>query len=123
MLIETDDFSIEDLGIQEEWVFDLEVQDNHNFFANDICLHNSVYVTLEKLIIKKFGEDYENTVSNERLIEFTKNYIFKVAMPLVRDKLDNVYARTLNARMPEKLTEDPEVIADKFISVAPKIKI
>lgn len=43
-LIEEKDFEIECIGEQEEWVFDLEVEDNHNFFGNDILLHNSVYV-------------------------------------------------------------------------------
>ena len=30
------DFEIEDLGITDEFVYDIEVADNHNFFANDI---------------------------------------------------------------------------------------
>lgn len=45
----TNDFEIEDLGICEEWVYDIEVEDNHNFFANNICVHNSVYFSLQPL--------------------------------------------------------------------------
>ena len=29
------------MGIIEEWVYDIEVEDNHNFFANNILVHNS----------------------------------------------------------------------------------
>lgn len=43
----TDDFIIEDLGEQDVWVYDIEVEDNHNFFGNDILVHNSVYVTIQ----------------------------------------------------------------------------
>jgi DNA polymerase elongation subunit (family B) len=84
---------------------------------------DSVYLTIERLIKKKFGEDYDTNPDIEvnRLIEFTKNYIFKKAMPLVRDRLDNTYAYTMNAHLPEKLQEDPEIIADNFISIAPKM--
>ena len=39
--IKTSDFVIEDLGIMEEDVYDLEIENSHNFFANDILLHNS----------------------------------------------------------------------------------
>ena len=42
-LVECSDFIIEDLGIMEEWVYDIEVKDNHNFFGNDILVHNSTY--------------------------------------------------------------------------------
>jgi len=44
---EISDFEIEDLGIQEKWVYDLEIEKNHNFFGNDILVHNSVYITLD----------------------------------------------------------------------------
>lgn len=111
-MIETDNFIVQDSGIQKNWVYDIEVENNHNFFANNICVHNSIYLSLEKLIKKKFGAEYEEEAKTERLIEFTKNYINKVAMPLVREKLDGVYAYALNAYLPDKLQEDPEVICD-----------
>jgi len=73
---------------------------------------DSNYVSIEDVIIKKFGKDYEKTQTKERLIEFTLNYVEKIALPLVRDKLDNVYGYTLNAMKPEKLNEDVEIVAD-----------
>lgn len=46
---EHEDFEVEDLGIMEEWVYDIEVEENHNFFANDILVHNSNYYQLEPI--------------------------------------------------------------------------
>lgn len=48
--IKTKNFIVEDLGIQEIDVYDIEVEDNHNFFANDILVHNSTYLGLSKLV-------------------------------------------------------------------------
>lgn len=120
-MIITEDFIIEDLGIQEEWVYDLEVQDNHNFFANDICVHNSKYVSIDKIMKKKYGNNYINEISREELVNVMKQYTQDVALPLVRDVLDNRYGYTLNMYLPEKLQEDVEVFSDKMISIAPKM--
>lgn len=119
-MIETNDFIVEDLGIQENWVYDIEVEDNHNFFANDICVHNSNYISVAPVVRKKFGDDYRDTTPRERITEFIDNYIQKVSLPLTYAQLD-IYSNMLNASMPEKLVEDPEVICDNFISVAPKM--
>lgn len=43
-------FKVEDLGIQEIDVYDIEVDANHNFFANDILVHNSAYICLDGLV-------------------------------------------------------------------------
>lgn len=48
--IETEDFVIEDLGVQEVDVYDIEVDGVHNFFANDILVHNSLYCTIKNLL-------------------------------------------------------------------------
>ena len=39
------DFEVEDLGVQELDVYDIEVENCHNFFANDILVHNSGYLS------------------------------------------------------------------------------
>ena len=52
---------VEDLGIIEEWVYDIEVEDNHNFFANNILVHNSAYL-MYNLPFDKF-EDINQLVS------------------------------------------------------------
>ena len=49
-IIKTDEFEIEDLGIQDMDVYDIEVENNHNFFANNILVHNSCYFTFDEMI-------------------------------------------------------------------------
>lgn len=44
-----DDFQLECIGEIDDWVYDIEVDDNHNFFGNDILVHNSVYVSFDGL--------------------------------------------------------------------------
>lgn len=46
---ETSNWTVEDLGIQEEIVYDLET-DDHNFFANGILVHNSNYMDLTDVL-------------------------------------------------------------------------
>jgi DNA polymerase elongation subunit (family B) len=47
-----EEFSVEDLGVCEEWVYDIEVENNHNFFGNNILVHNSIYFSLKPLLDK-----------------------------------------------------------------------
>lgn len=46
----TKDFSIECLGEVEEEVYDIETEKTHMFFGNDILVHNSLYLSLERLV-------------------------------------------------------------------------
>ena len=57
--IETDEFEIECLGEQELDVYDIEVEDNHNFFGNDILVHNSSYICFDE-VIQNCGFKFEN---------------------------------------------------------------
>jgi len=55
-------FTVKDLGIQTLDVYDIEVEDNHNFFGNEILVHNSNYLTLQEVVEKlglHFKTDYE----------------------------------------------------------------
>ena len=61
--IESHNFTVEDLGIQEQDVYDIEVEDNHNFFANDICVHNSVYISFDKFVRKFAKTDDEDKIT------------------------------------------------------------
>jgi len=61
--------SIEDLGTTNDYVYDIEMDDTteHTYFANDILVHNSVYLSIQpilnKLNIKL--QDENNIVTNE----------------------------------------------------------
>jgi len=45
-----DEFEVVECGEMDIDVYDIEVEDNHNFFANNILIHNSVYLNIEPLI-------------------------------------------------------------------------
>lgn len=59
LLINTSEFEVECLGEQEKVVFDIEVEDTHCFFGNDILIHNSAYIDLSDLIEKLYGKNAE----------------------------------------------------------------
>jgi len=63
----TSNFTIEDLGIIENDVYDIEVDNNHNFFGNNICVHNSVMIGLSDVIDKCKPKD-----PHEFLLNFGK---------------------------------------------------
>lgn len=52
----TSKFEVEDLGIKEEWVYDLGVQRSQMFFANGILVHNSNYLTVDEIVKKYFPD-------------------------------------------------------------------
>lgn len=91
---EFEDFQIECLGEIEEWVYDIEVEDNHNFFANDILVHNSVYVTLDGLVkqlIKQKGE-----LPAEKVVDFIDTFCHKIIEPKLAEIYNNL-ANYMNA--------------------------
>ena len=76
-----DDFEIEELGVCEEWVYDIEVEDNHNFFANDILVHNSFYIDMEKFI------DHVPAMSTTSKVD----YMDSIAKKLIEPKIKEIY--------------------------------
>jgi DNA polymerase elongation subunit (family B) len=71
------DYSIVNLGECEEIVYDIEVEDNHNFFANDILIHNSVYMQLEPIIpfiINLYKKPISYFVNKNFNYQIPKNY-------------------------------------------------
>ena len=79
--------SIDELGTTEEYVYDLEVEDeSHVFYANDTLIHNSFFMNLEavtKDFIRKYGwNDNMNKWTNEQKLQlfdhmqkFTDEYL------------------------------------------------
>jgi DNA polymerase elongation subunit (family B) len=49
MLERSKEWEVRELGLLDEDVYDIEVEDCHNFFANNILVHNSVYINLEPI--------------------------------------------------------------------------
>lgn len=51
------EFLLEDIDVcecigefEDEYVYDIEVEDTHTFFANDILVHNSVYISFKEAL-------------------------------------------------------------------------
>lgn len=113
--METSDYTIEDLGVKKNWVYDIEVEDNHNFFANDICVHNSLYLDVDEILkLDKF----KSLPSDKKI---------KVVMKLSQGALQDVIYDTIhklntvmNVKDTEPLKMENEVITDGFVSVALK---
>jgi DNA polymerase elongation subunit (family B) len=56
------DFDIIDCGVEEQWVYDIEVEDNHNFFGNNVCVHNSAYINFSDFVSTFLKNRPENEV-------------------------------------------------------------
>ena len=73
-----DNYTITSLGIVEEWVYDIEVEDNHNFFANNILVHNSCYITLKPMV-----EKYYKDVPDEKLVSIIDKIAKEKITPII----------------------------------------
>ena len=118
MILEiTDDFEIVDLGIVEEWVYDIEVEDNHNFFANDILVHNSVYLTIEPIIQRICG-DRLKTLDKNIIIDIMDKFCAEKIETFIEQKYEEL-AKYMNAKQ-NAMEMKREVLADVGIWRAKK---
>ena len=80
VLKEVDRYEIEEIEHEETYVYDIEVEDNHNFFGNDILVHNSAYVLI-KLPFSK-TKDIQKTVIYCQAIAERLNKSYQKALEL-----------------------------------------
>ena len=92
--VEAKDVIIEHVGEIEEWVYDIEVCNAHNFFANDILVHNSCYFALSSILKKLIGKD-KLEYSNE-LIDAIDDFCEGFIAPKIAKENENI-ANELNA--------------------------
>lgn len=73
--------SIQCIGSEPEYVYDLSIPDNHKYFANDVLVHNtdSIFVHLDPVLRSVLGEDYDVT-SDEEKVEIVLKIIKRVAL-------------------------------------------
>lgn len=112
-----DEFEIEDLGIIEEWVYDIEVENNHNFFGNNILIHNSVYFT-----IAPFMEEYMKLNPNlpiDKYVDWADTFESKIVQPAIQNTVDE-FAKQLNAYNKSVIKSEREGIFDKIMFSAKK---
>jgi DNA polymerase elongation subunit (family B) len=101
-----------DLGISEEYVYDIGMVDTpHTFFANDILIHNSVFLNYGKLL-RELGID----TSNENYLECVEKCldIDKHVDEIIKLKMEDI---TTNIMMTPNMYkfESEEVISKMLI--------
>lgn len=77
----TDDWEIEDLGIQEQLVYDIEVEDTHTFFANDILVHNSNYIRLNEWVKLNAPEG----LTKDEIVTLIDDYVTNTIEPYIEE--------------------------------------
>lgn len=112
MIDQYDEYEIEDLGVCEEWVYDIEVDINHNFFGNNILVHNSVYFHIAPFM-EKYIFDHPNE-SMDDYVTAADNFEQEYIKPIV-DKSIEDFAKELNAYNPEVIGASREIIADRGV--------
>lgn len=110
-------FFVEDLGIQELDVYDIEVEDNHNFFGNDILLHNSAYYTIEPFVEEFLKKNPDASLSET--VDFCDKFETEVVQPKIQENIDE-FCYYLNAMDKSKCGGKREIIADRFILLKKK---
>lgn len=109
-----DNFTIEDLGVCELDVYDIEVENDHNFFGNNILVHNSGYINISYLMNKK---GISNSI--EENIELAGNIGKKVIQKFIDKGISDI-CYLLNAYDNSVLDMEQELVTDKFISTGDK---
>lgn len=110
----TNDWSISCLGIQDINVYDIEVEETHNFFGNNILLHNSVYFTVQDIVNRRWPEITDKQKITDNLDEFIENEL----SPYIESNFVDL-TNYMNCRE-NKFDMKREAIADSFIIRAKK---
>lgn len=112
-MIVTENFKIESLGIQELDVYDIEVDSNHNFFANDILVHNSCYVQVPPKICEKLPKDPQ--LATDIIDKFIETKI----QPIINSSSQEL-GSIFNALDASRISAKREAIASSAVFVAKK---
>ena len=102
---------IVDLGIHEIDVYDLEVEGCHNFFANGILVHNSVYYQIQPYV-DRYLKTHDLDLKGK--IDFCVRFADKVTQPII-DKAIRDFTGDLNAYDPSFCGCKREIVADALV--------
>lgn len=108
------EFRVEDLGIQEQYVYDIEVEDNHNFFGNGICVHNSAYLAVND-VIRRMKWDQLDTESIRQKVD---NFCQKKISPTLDEAFSGLSRRVNNPQ--NDILMEREIIADSSLWISKK---
>ena len=117
MNILENNFEIEDLGVQEIEVYDIEVENNHNFFGNDILIHNSGYYTIAPIMNEIIKNNPNKSIND--YVDIANKFELKFIDPVIQKSVD-IATTHLNARRPEVIGAKREIIADTCIYLQKK---
>ena len=114
----TKDFSIEKIGALDCDVFDIEVDEHHNFFANDILCHNSMYTTssVPDMVRKKHGKD----VNTDIMLDYLASFSDKKVQPCIQAGYEEL-AEYMNSN--QKMFMKKEAVSDRGVFFAAKTYI
>jgi hypothetical protein len=112
-----DNFTVEDLGIQDEWVYDIEVENNHNFFGNNILVHNSVYFHIEPFM--EMYQEKNPGMSIDHYVEWADQFEQKIIQPCI-ERTINDFSKELNAFNKDVIGAEREIIADAAVFASKK---
>ena len=122
-LMGTNNFTIEDIGIQEEYVYDIEVEDNHNFFGNNILVHNSCYISIAPFVDaefnKRYGPHQDTPEIIQEKVDFSDEFVKTYIDPIVQDT-NKMFSEMLNAYDSSIIVAEREAISSVGIFVAKK---
>ena len=105
--------SVEQLDdFQDEYVYDIEVDDTHTFFGNDILVHNSIYVEFGRVV------NHCNIIDPDKAARFVVD-MWNYGIGPYMDKKYDEYAQKYNC---DENIENLELekIADTAIMLAKK---
>jgi len=105
---QTKNFKITDLGVQEQYVYDIEVEDNHNFFGNNILVHNSCYFKIDNFVNKAFKDKLGSNIQEKT--DFCDNFYKNIVDKFVQKTIDDVGAE-LNVFNKDVVGSEREIIA------------
>ena len=108
-----DNFTVESLGVCEEDVYDIEVENDHNFLANGICVLNSCYISFADLV--------NRVLPNCDTVK-TVDFLDKVCQEIETNVLDVAFRKlkeNCNAYT-QRISMKREGIADRGIWTAKK---
>lgn len=84
-VVEDSNFTVEDLGIVEMDVYDIEVDDTHSFFANNILVHNSSYVQMD-IFVQKFCKGMDA----HQIVDYLENFVVNILQKEINSKLSKL---------------------------------
>lgn len=109
------DFTVECLGEVDDYVYDIEVAETHNFFANNILVHNSNYLDVTDLVYHPKLK--WNELDDQKIVDKIDQFCTK-KIDVVLEKAFDKLAGELNSYK-QTISMKREAIG-KGVFVAPK---